>query len=124
MLTLCLALQAKELVTIGFAAALVQGNGLSAINVLGLLISISGIVLYNYVKYKEQASPEASAYQRVGNEESGDLGGTSDDDDGDSDGQEHIEMQEGISHAAFDELHMRPQARSRSTTPPFEDEDY
>lgn len=112
------------MVTIGFAAALVQGNGLSAINVLGLLISISGIVLYNYVKYKEQASPEASAYQRVGNEESGDLGGTSDDDDGDSDGQEHIEMQEGISHAAFDELHMRPQARSRSTTPPFEDEDY
>jgi len=103
-LTLSVAGIAKELVTIGFAAALVQGNGLSAINVLGLLISISGIVLYNYVKYKEQASPEASAYQRVGNEESGDLGGTSDDDDGDSDGQEHIEMQEGISHAAFDEL--------------------
>ena len=140
-LTFSVAGIAKELVTIGFAAALVKGNGLTGINVLGLLISISGIALYNYVKFNESTSPEASAYQRVMSEENnGEVGRRDgsdygDDDGGDSDdvfdggggGHEHIELQEGIGHAAFDDLYHRQQQadqHSKGGVPPIIDEDF
>ena len=89
-------MQAQDLTTIGFATALVQGNSLSVTNAFGLFISIFGIALYNRLKYKEQIGLKALAYQRVGSEERGEHGGTSDDDDdrgGDTDGPEQIEMQ-------------------------------
>jgi solute carrier family 35, member C2 len=85
--TLSIAGIAKELVTVGIAAMFVKGNELSGINVVGLMVSVSGIAYYNYIKYEESTSTAATTvYELVS-------------------GQESIELEETeLSHEAFDEL--------------------
>jgi solute carrier family 35 protein C2 len=40
----------KEILTILLAVLLVPGDSLTLLNILGLLVSLSGIAYYNYVK--------------------------------------------------------------------------
>jgi solute carrier family 35 protein C2 len=106
--TLSIAGIAKELVTVGIAAMFVEGNKLSGINIVGLLVSVCGIAYYNYIKYEESTDSKAAAavYQRVHGE--------------DVDGQEEeIEMEETeLSHEAFDDL--RDRRHTRTNSPTFE----
>lgn len=60
-LTMTVAGVFKELVTLVLAAATVSGNQLSALNVLGLCVSLLGIGGYNYIKYRENLSPAGKA---------------------------------------------------------------
>jgi len=51
-LALSIAGIAKEILTILIAVILVPGNDLTPLNVLGLAVSICGIIYYNYIKQR------------------------------------------------------------------------
>lgn len=66
-LTLSIAGVFKELVTMVLAAAVVKGNELSTLNLLGLFVSLAGIGLYNYTKYWENIGKQ-KGYKQVNND--------------------------------------------------------